>query len=407
MNGTIKISRNIEIERLRGVAVIMVIVTHGIFLHLFPVFMRRSFNGVDLFFAISGYVVTLSLLKLLPPSSTHISSFRDRLRQSSVAIKTFYIRRAFRIIPLAAAWLLIYFILSLMFYRPIGPNIFGNPQDVLKEIYAFFSGTYNYLVNYGLTGNVSHYWSLSVEEQFYLVLPILFVVFFTFKRRITAILGLLFILIFLIPFITGMSNIKILTLIFAQRYFTLFFGVLVALFTTKQQVIFKSQLFKKRLFLMAISVIVALLIFVLWSLSGLTSDKFAYNSGYIVAGMISTALVYLASFNKNLVLNFPFINKFLEFIGSRSYCIYLSHFAFIRLNIFVVNNPNLKIPELYKAGQFGQTIQSMMIFSVILITSQIFYKYLEQPSIKLGKKYIQKRYNLDVETLKISKFAVK
>ncbi len=79
MNGAIKISRNIEIERLRGVAVTMVIVTHGIFLHLFPVFMRRSFNGVDLFFAISGYVVTLSLLKLLPPS-THISSFRDRLR---------------------------------------------------------------------------------------------------------------------------------------------------------------------------------------------------------------------------------------------------------------------------------------------------------------------------------------
>src|SRR3989338_4341451 len=101
--------KNLEIERLRAIAGIMVTGTHGLFLHIFPTFMRQSFIGVDLFFAISGFVVTLAFLRIVRITMTNAGSLEDRLSKSVIALKTFYIRRVCRILPLAFTWMLIYF----------------------------------------------------------------------------------------------------------------------------------------------------------------------------------------------------------------------------------------------------------------------------------------------------------
>jgi peptidoglycan/LPS O-acetylase OafA/YrhL len=97
-----------EIERLRAVAVLMVMAVHGfIDPGWLPDVARASWSGVDLFFVISGYVVTLSLVRLLPPLDVEASfaaSF-DRARQ---ALKTFYVRRFFRIMPAALTVMLLH-----------------------------------------------------------------------------------------------------------------------------------------------------------------------------------------------------------------------------------------------------------------------------------------------------------
>lgn len=412
------LEKNNEIQRLRGVAVIMVIVTHGLFLHLFPEYMRQSFSGVDVFFAISGYVVTLSLLKLLP-AQIDDQSFFIKFKNSLTAIKTFYIRRAFRILPLAIVWLFIYLALSFIFSSPsMNSIVFGYPENVFKEILGFFSGIYNYLVSYGLTGNVSPYWSLAVEEQFYVVLPLLFIIFSSLKKRLTILSVLLCVLILLIPFITAVfTDFKFLKLIYAQRYFTLIFGVLLALLSTinipsvqKKNITFINYMKEKGsshfvLFLINIlssvfkPFIVISIIIILWALPGIVSIDFTYNMGFVVTGLFSALLVYLASLRNGWILDFPFISKFLEFVGDRSYFIYLSHFAFIRLNDYIYINLNLT--PFYMENILVLTIKSVVTFVEILFFSQIFYKYFESPLIKLGKMYIKYKYTSEDGVVKI------
>src|SRR5580698_3292556 len=128
-----------EIERLRAMAILMVMVVHwDTFQKLLPDVADHSWSGVDLFFVISGFVVTLSLVRLLPPVEEQ-SSFLGAFDVARPAIKTFYIRRFFRIMPVALVVALGIRVLTGVF-----PAQFGSSGDWLKEFIAFFGGIYNY-----------------------------------------------------------------------------------------------------------------------------------------------------------------------------------------------------------------------------------------------------------------------
>src|ERR1700722_17940759 len=117
-----------EIERLRAVAALLVVCVHWWPLHnLFPQVLQDSWSGVDLFFVISGFVVTLSLVRLLPPVEEQ-SSFLGAFDVARPAIKTFYIRRFFRIMPVALVVALGIRVLTGVF-----PAQFGSSGDWLKE----------------------------------------------------------------------------------------------------------------------------------------------------------------------------------------------------------------------------------------------------------------------------------
>jgi peptidoglycan/LPS O-acetylase OafA/YrhL len=114
---------------------------------------RQGYLGVDLFFAISGFLITTLLL-------------RERERFGSISLRDFYIRRTLRIFPLYYAVVLIYVVLVLALER-------GTPagRDFLKNLPYFLTYTANWFVV--LDGRVIFYfaWSLATEEQFYLVWP--------------------------------------------------------------------------------------------------------------------------------------------------------------------------------------------------------------------------------------------
>lgn len=134
-------------------------------------FQKHGFVGVDIFFAISGFLICSRLLE-------------EETAVGRISLKDFYIRRAFRILPAAVCYLLVLIPLAAIGLIPLLP----------KEWFAalFFCRNYSFLSF--TPGHVdwftSHFWSLSLEEQFYLIFP--WILAFAPKRyRIAALSALI------------------------------------------------------------------------------------------------------------------------------------------------------------------------------------------------------------------------
>jgi peptidoglycan/LPS O-acetylase OafA/YrhL len=154
-----------DIQGLRGVAVLLVVVYHTGFA------LPGGFIGVDMFFVISGFVITQVLI-------------REYEETGRIKLGQFYARRARRLIPALSIVTIFTLLISLVAMSP-----FGEQQQIIKTAIAstFFAGnihlfamnSYDSLVNNPLR----HLWSLGVEEQFYLLYPFLVVLLMRFSRR--------------------------------------------------------------------------------------------------------------------------------------------------------------------------------------------------------------------------------
>ncbi|MEN9800264.1 MAG: hypothetical protein RL653_3961 [Pseudomonadota bacterium] len=156
-----------DIERLRGAAVAMVLVHHlARFVPLpgAPFLAAGGWSGVDLFFVLSGCVVGRSLLQSLPAGGT----LRGRLREGAPKLWDFIRRRAFRLWPLA--WLTA--LLATLLAAALGGE-FGTPAEVLREGLAVLTCSYNFFALGHDGERLAWFWSLGVEEQFYALLPLL------------------------------------------------------------------------------------------------------------------------------------------------------------------------------------------------------------------------------------------
>jgi peptidoglycan/LPS O-acetylase OafA/YrhL len=112
--------------------------------------------GVRVFFVISGYLITSILLK-------------EHQRTGTIDLRRFYVRRAYRIFPAAYVYMAI---MIALFWR----------EMTFRDVVAAVA----YLRNWVLVGDwyLGHLWSLSVEEQFYLLWPLLLATLFAFRARI-------------------------------------------------------------------------------------------------------------------------------------------------------------------------------------------------------------------------------
>lgn len=149
-----------EIQALRAVAVLLVI---GF--HLWPDRLAGGYVGVDVFFVISGYLITAHLLREVKQTGT-------------IGVTAFWARRIRRLLPAAFTVLAVCFVMAILWVPT------GLWQQTFSEIAASAAYGVNWVlafnsVDYQASGNnasiVQHYWSLSVEEQFYIVWPLLIV----------------------------------------------------------------------------------------------------------------------------------------------------------------------------------------------------------------------------------------
>ena len=158
------------IDGLRAIAVIAVILFHADFLNVLP----GGFTGVDLFFVISGYVISQSLC-----DRGH-SGFVDYL-------KAFYRRRLLRILPALLVVLVVTFLVSALFV----PQSWLSEQNSRTGLAAFF-GVSNVVLAWNPDTYFSpgaelnpflHTWSLGVEEQYYVVFPVLYFLWLRYKKK--------------------------------------------------------------------------------------------------------------------------------------------------------------------------------------------------------------------------------
>jgi len=160
-----------DVQGLRAVAVLLVVLFHaGV-----PGF-RGGYVGVDVFFVISGFVITGILL-------------RERSVSGTVSIRAFYGRRARRIIPAATLVLVATVVgayLGLNRFAAHATGVDGVWTSVFMANIHFAADSTNYLASTRPPSPLQNYWSLAVEEQFYLVYPAVFLLLIRFGGRNSA-----------------------------------------------------------------------------------------------------------------------------------------------------------------------------------------------------------------------------
>jgi peptidoglycan/LPS O-acetylase OafA/YrhL len=164
-----------DIQGLRAIAVVLVVADHAF---EWP---SGGFVGVDVFYVISGYLITSLLLRELD-------------RTGAISLRAFYARRVRRIVPAAALVLVVTTVVALLvWYLPRAI------QTVIDAGYAFFFVINWHLIAVGTdylhaeepVSPVQHYWSLAVEEQFYAFAPLVILLGFIVVRRSRAGLAIL------------------------------------------------------------------------------------------------------------------------------------------------------------------------------------------------------------------------
>lgn len=157
-----------DIEGLRGIAVGAVLLSHaGVSVA------DGGFVGVDVFFVISGFLITGLLV-------------RELERTGTISLPRFYARRVRRLLPLAALVLATVVVMSQLLFSPVTSELVA--KDVLAAVvyvvnWRFMSQAVDYFAQDVAASPVQHYWTLAIEEQFYVVWPALLLLATRWWRR--------------------------------------------------------------------------------------------------------------------------------------------------------------------------------------------------------------------------------
>ncbi len=157
-----------EIQALRALAVLSVLL-----FHLWPTRLPGGFVGVDIFFVVSGFLITAHLL-------------REQERTGGIVLSRFWARRARRLLPasmlvLVATAAAVYLVVPTTRWPQFGGEIIASA--LYAENWALAGQAVDYMALSNVKSPVQHFWTLGVEEQFYLLWPIILVLLATLANR--------------------------------------------------------------------------------------------------------------------------------------------------------------------------------------------------------------------------------
>jgi peptidoglycan/LPS O-acetylase OafA/YrhL len=365
-----------ELDGLRGIAVILVIsfhlfkraatLTEQPILREFSNLTTVGWVGVDIFFALSGFLITSILLKA---------------KGSEHYFRNFYIRRILRIFPL-------YYVaiaLVLLFVPNLEPEFINSRGRTLLLMMIYQQNWIPLLKNYYLTLYLGVTWSLAIEEQFYFLWP--FIVYKLSREQLIKV-GLSYIALSILARILGIifwPDLTQISLFFYYAPFARFeeilFGGLLAVFLTFDGVRQKILRFSMTIFIASLSGFVALCL--LSNTLNPTRANIPLTAGaYTTIALFSVGLIGIfITYPPQHLLRHIFQNSVLTFFGKHSYSMYLFHLIPVLLLLDILSRNSIHgwaIYVLYSAASLVATI------AIALLT----WNLLEKHMLNL-KKYFE------------------
>lgn len=332
---------NKDIDGLRAIAVLLVCFFHTDF----P-FFKNGFIGVDIFFVISGYLITRLLF--------------SEINSDQFSFLQFYGRRIRRLFPMMFFTLFFTILIAALFY----------PPNLLVAVSKTVLASVLYISNFQIwnsTGYFSqnlqsvpllHTWSLAIEEQFYLIFPFFFywsVRIFKNGYIVFLFCSMLVSLLICFNYFLDWNNLNFFFTI--SRGWEFLVGSLVWYLGDCKWIINRSVSFKNVTTLLGIALIFISLI------SYIPKDNYPGWATFLP--VLGGGLVLLFSGNQTIINN-AIGSKYLVIIGKSSYSFYLLHFP-----VIMFCNDILK----RELGMF----EKIILFFVLLGLSVITYTYIESP----------------------------
>lgn len=334
-----------DIDGLRAIAVISVI-----YFHAFPNLFPGGYIGVDIFFVISGYLISKNIIK--------------SIEHFNFSILDFYSRRVTRIFPalitvIFGCLIFGWFALSADEFKQIGKHVFGGATFISNLILWRESGYFDESAN---AKPLLHLWSLGIEEQFYIIWPLL--LYAIWRNKLKA-----FIVITVITITSFFLNLYLIRI--GQNDTAFYFPITRLWELTLGAMLFYILLFNQLKKLSIRHVVRNLLSFLgiilifygLWKIQ----KDYSYPGWWALIPVMGTSLIIIAGpeawINKKILSN-----KFATWMGSISYPLYLWHWPLITFSR-ILN---------------GQSELNFNILLFIICTS-IFLAW-------LTKKYIEKPF---------------
>jgi len=325
-----------QIQALRAFAAVLVVIYHA-------KLTSGGYIGVDIFYVISGYLITGLLLRELDKTGT-------------LAFRAFYLRRIKRLLPTSFFILFITAIAAWSLYPPtvradLGKDIAAAGIYIANYLFAFWQMDYQNLS--AVPPVVIHYWSLAVEEQFYLFWP--FIIFTLYKRGGRRLVGI------------GITAITAISFIFS-------------LYQTSQSPIWAFYSLPTRAWELGVG---ALLLFIpsrirfsqnfLWIALALFiygtfqfRDNTPFPGTAALVPVLATAISIAAVHSWPKILNTIGNHRIVQWLGEISYPLYLWHW------------PLLVIPAVY----FGRSLHIYERFLCVVATvvlADLTHRFIEEP----------------------------
>lgn len=325
-----------------------------------------GWTGVDLFFVLSGYLIGGQLMQ--QASGNNGINFRD-----------FYLRRAFRILPAYLVVLSIYFLVP-----PF------REREALAPLWRYLTFTQNFGLDLRISGTFSHAWSLCIEEQFYLLLPLLLLL--VFKLKLNRVVPWLLLSIFVSGFLlrcyswthfveplmgseqgAGIEYYKYIYYPTYNRFDGLLSGVAIA-----AMIRFRPMLWQRvsRYANVVLLAGISLLSFAYFMCENLVSFKVAVFGYPLVS--VAYGLIVLAAVSPTSVLSRFHLRAF-STIATLAYCIYLTH-----------KQLNHLVRELLsdKIGDEGN-LMFILCIAVAIVGGWLLHRLIERPFLVLRARLLK------------------
>ena len=309
-------------------------------------------HGVTIFFALSGFLITSLLLAEHGPKGTN-----------KVNILYFYNRRILRIWPLYYAYFAIVLVVLFAQGRP--------PSGTSMALYAFFAANVAFLTNEWVLVPIAHFWSLAVEEQFYMFWP------WVLRKRSKFLLWICLLGI-AVQFIAKLICYKwfpdslVNTFIGITRFHCMLIGAAAAVLHASGTPWFRKLTDNRITQMTAWSVIALLLLNRFHIASIIDREIVACITVLIIMGQLSAT-------NKILDLERPLLDR----LGKISYGIYVVH----PLVIYVMSNWMARMFDPASGGGGGYILLYTTALGATIGLAQLSYIYLERPFLLLKSRF--------------------